>query len=828
MPTVVIAAGGTAGHVVPALAVAGELRDRGARIVWAGTPGRAEADLVPRAGYQIEFFPVTGIDRRNPLRAGAAAFRAARAVPAARSFLRRIGADVVLGGGGYVAGPVGLAAALGRTPLVLTEADSRLGLANRLLARYAERVCLAFPIPGQAGAKYLVTGRPVPSEVPAADRATARARLGIDAAARCLVVFGGSLGARNLNLAAVEAFGRADGPWVVHITGRRDHEEVAAALRARGEPPRYRLFEYFDTLADPLAASDLVLARAGGSIAEVTAAGRPAVLVPYPHATADHQTSNARWMADAGAAVVIPDAELAPARLRQEIGGLLGDEDRLAAMTDASRALARPDAAARVADEVLAAARTPRPAAGRPPDRDRPWAGRRLHFVGIGGAGMSGLALVAARLGAEVSGCDRAESPYMRKLRDAGIEPIIGHDPAHGEPGLELVASTAVTDAEPELTEAIGRGATVMRRGPLLAEIAALRRVIAVSGAHGKTTTTAMLAAALESCGLDPGYLVGAELRSGDGAHAANARWGGGEWIVVEADESDRSFLALAPEIAVVTSIELDHHTTYSSELELEKAFADFLERVPEGGTAVVWEGAPVEVPAGRERVTYGLGPGPGLRALAVDPAGTGVRFALQRDGEPVCTVELPVPGEHNVLNALAALGAAEAVGCALEQAARALAAFRPAARRFEPVGTRDGALVFDDYAHHPTEVEATLQAARGLAPERLIAVFQPHLYSRTLHLHREFGRALALADEVVVLDVYPARERPEGALAGVTGKLVADATADRAGGRTVWWLPSIEDARTMLGRHLGRGDLLITLGAGDVDRLARELVEPV
>jgi UDP-N-acetylmuramate--alanine ligase len=830
MPTVVIAAGGTAGHVVPALAVADELRDKGARVVWAGTHGRAEADLVPRAGYEIEYFSLTGIDRRNPLRAGAAALRAAGAVPAARALLRRLEADAVLAGGGYVAGPVGLAAALGRTPLVLTEADSRLGLANRLLAPYARRVCLAFPLEGRTGGKYVVTGRPVPRAIGAADRADARVRLGVDAEALCLLVFGGSLGARSLNLAAVEAFGDAGDPWVVHVPGRRDYAEVETALQARGAPAHYRLFEYLDTLADPLAACDLVLARAGGSIAEITAAGRPAVLVPYPHATADHQASNARWMADAGAALVIPDGELTPSRLAQEVGGLLADRVRLADMTAAARALARPDAAARVAQEVLAGAGAARPAkiAGGDDGAELPWAGRRLHFVGIGGAGMSGLALVAARLGAEVSGCDRAESPYMRELREAGIEPRIGHDPAHAEPGVELVASTAIGDDEPELVAARERGATVSRRGKLLTEITAMRRVIAVAGAHGKTTTTAMIAAALAGCGLDPGFLVGAELRSEDGSRGANARWGEGEWIVVEADESDRSFLALTPEVAIVTSVELDHHTTYSSALELEQAFAAFLERLPEGGTAVVWEGAQVRVPPGRTEIAYGLGAGAAtLAARGIQPAGTGLQFELLRDGEPVCEVELPVLGEHNVLNALAALGAAEAAGCPLEDAARALARFRPAARRFEPVGTRGGALVFDDYAHHPTEVEATLGAARGLGPSRLIAAFQPHLYSRTLHLHREFGRALAVADVVVVLDVYPARERPEGELEGVSGKLVADAAADAAGGRQVWWLPTIDDARAMLAGHLAEGDLLITLGAGDIDRLARELVDP-
>jgi UDP-N-acetylmuramate--alanine ligase len=487
-------------------------------------------------------------------------------------------------------------------------------------------------------------------------------------------------------------------------------------------------------------------------------------------------------------------------------------------MARAARALARPDAAARVADEVL-------PAGGA-----RAWRGRRLHFLGIGGAGMSGLALIAARLGADVSGCDRAESPYMRELREAGIEPQIGHDPAHAVEGAELVASSAVADDEPELAAARERGVPVHRRAALLAEIAALRRVVAVAGAHGKTTTTAMAAAALDGCGLDPSYLVGAELRTADGGRASNARWGEGEWIVVEADESDRSFLALSPEVAVVTSVELDHHATYASELELIEAFEEFLARLPEHGAAAVWEHAGLRAPAGRTTVIYGLGDGASLQARAVERAGTGMRFELYRDGAAVASVTLPVPGEHNVLNALGALAAAEAVGCPLDRAAGALAGFRPAARRFEPVGEVDGkaggALVFDDYAHHPTEVEATLRAARALEPRRLLAAFQPHLYSRTQHLHREFGRALALADVVVVLDVYAARERPTGELEGVTGKLVADAAADHAGGRTVWWLPEIEDARAMLARHLEPGDLLVTLGAGDVDRLARALVE--
>jgi UDP-N-acetylmuramate--alanine ligase len=439
------------------------------------------------------------------------------------------------------------------------------------------------------------------------------------------------------------------------------------------------------------------------------------------------------------------------------------------------------------------------------------WAGRRLHFIGIGGAGMSGLALVARELGAEVTGSDRADSSYCERLRAAGIEPRLGHDAANVPPDAEVVVSTAIGDDNVELSAARSAGAPVLHRGDLLAEIAALKRCIAISGTHGKTTTAGMAAHVLLACGREPAFLIGGELR----AAGTNAAWGTGEWIVVEADESDRSFLKLSPEVAVVTSMELDHHATYRSRLELERSFADFL---APAAVRIAWREA---APAGATE-TYGVGLGDvAARDVRLDASGA----AFMLDG---VEVELALPGEHNVLNALAALAACRHAGVELAEAAEALRGFSGAKRRFEPRGrSASGALVYDDYAHHPTEVRATLAAARTLEPRRLVACFQPHLYSRTKHLAREFGRALALADMVVVLDVYPARERAED-YPGVGGWLVATAASDAAAGRPVYWAPTIADAERLLRDLLGEGDLLITLGAGDVDRVADALAEPV
>jgi UDP-N-acetylglucosamine--N-acetylmuramyl-(pentapeptide) pyrophosphoryl-undecaprenol N-acetylglucosamine transferase len=343
----VIGAGGTAGHVVPALAVADALRADGAEVVFIGGR-RAEQQLVPAAGYELHTLRVEPLARRRPARAVRAAAVDAGALREARRLTRRLRPSATLGAGGYVAGPVGLAAVMARVPLVLMEADSHLGLTNRLLAPFARRVCLAFPIAGRDGGGYRVTGRPVPE--PATDRARARRRFAIAPDETCVLVFGGSLGARSINQAAIEAFAGARFR-VLHAAGERDLSE----LESPG--PHYDLRGYISDFRDALVASDLVVARSGGSVFEVAAHGRPMVLIPYPYATADHQTENARHMERAGAAVVIPDAELSGPRLAQEVGGLLSDPSRLAAMARASWELARPQAAQEIAGELLAAAR---------------------------------------------------------------------------------------------------------------------------------------------------------------------------------------------------------------------------------------------------------------------------------------------------------------------------------------------------------------------------------------------------------------------------------------------------------------------------------------
>jgi UDP-N-acetylmuramate--alanine ligase len=438
---------------------------------------------------------------------------------------------------------------------------------------------------------------------------------------------------------------------------------------------------------------------------------------------------------------------------------------------------------------------------------DTPWKGRKLHFVGVGGSGMSGYARAAHTLGAEVSGSDKALTPYLALLREEGVlDPSICHDPDNLPKGdVEVIYSSAVPTENPERVAARERGLRERPRAELLAELTALRRTIAVAGAHGKTTTSSMIVHVLREQGLDPSWLVGSSV----GAGLPNSHWSSGPgdgWLVVEADESDRSMLSLDVDIAVVTNVELDHHATFASLGELREAFREFLAGAPQ---AVVWDR-------------------PGLRALREGPAVFyDVHEPLTDEHGSTFTwhgieVSVSVPGIHNALNATAALEVARLVGV---DATAAITAFRGAGRRFERLGhSVSGAEVVDDYAHHPTEVAATLSAARTLAPERLVAVFQPHLFSRTAMLAREFGAALAHADAMVLLDVYPARERAEDH-PGVSGLTLARSAAEQADGRLVLWLPGFDAAERVLGDMLEVGDLCVVMGAGDVDALARRLV---
>jgi UDP-N-acetylmuramate--alanine ligase len=446
-----------------------------------------------------------------------------------------------------------------------------------------------------------------------------------------------------------------------------------------------------------------------------------------------------------------------------------------------------------------------------------------VHFVGIGGAGMSGIARILLARGVAVSGSDRRDSPTLLALRALGARIELGHAPAHLGDARTVVVSTAIRDDNPELAAARERGLRVLPRAVALAAVMAGRRSVAVAGTHGKTSTTSMLTVAVQACGVDASFAIGGTLNeSGSNAHA-----GQGDVFVAEADESDRSFLLLAPFGAIVTNVEADHLDNYGDLAAVEAAFDRFLQTVHPDGFVVLCADDPgaarLRGAPGPGRVpTYGTAEDADLRLVDLAVAADATTWTAVLRGVEIGRVRIRVPGAHMARNSAAALLAGLELGLPADGLIEGLGRFGGVHRRFELKGMAAGVRVYDDYAHHPTEVAAQLAAARAVAGEgRLVVAFQPHLYSRTREFAAGFGEALGLADEVVVMDVYGAREDP---VPGVTGAMVADAVPLPAG--RVLFEPSWSAAAPALAARARPGDLVMTMGAGDVSMVGPEVLE--
>jgi len=447
-----------------------------------------------------------------------------------------------------------------------------------------------------------------------------------------------------------------------------------------------------------------------------------------------------------------------------------------------------------------------------------------VHFVGIGGAGMSGIARILLARGVRVSGSDARDSHTLAALRVLGATVHVGHRAEQIAGADTVVVSSAVRPDNPEVVEARRRGLPVLPRAAALAAVMAGRRGVAVAGTHGKTTTTSLLTVALQHCGADPSFAIGGDLNDA----AANAHHGSGSIFVAEADESDGSFLLLSPYAAVITNIDVDHLDHHGSLAAYRQAFADFAGMVAADGFLVLCADDPGTAElagalrrSGRDVVTYGAADGADLRLVDWASASTGSSYRAVLAGRPVGEVRLAVPGRHIAANSAAALLAGLRLGLPADGLIAGLAGYSGVRRRFEFKGASAGVRVYDDYAHHPTEIAAQLATAREVAGTgRLVVAFQPHLYSRTLTFAADFGRALALADEVVVLDVYAAREDP---VPGVSGALVAAAVPLPAG--RVHYEPSWSAVPGLLAGLAGPGDLVLTVGAGDVTMLGPELL---
>ena len=447
---------------------------------------------------------------------------------------------------------------------------------------------------------------------------------------------------------------------------------------------------------------------------------------------------------------------------------------------------------------------------------------KRVHFVGVGGVGMSGIALVLKNMGFEVTGSDAKESDATRKLAEAGIRVSIGHDAANCADAQVVVYSSAVHSENPELACARAKEIPVIRRAEMLAELMRMKFSVAISGSHGKTTVTSMVAHLMERAGLDPTSVIGGRVMGAD----AGARLGQSQYLVAEADESDRSFLALYPTIAVVTNIEREHLDVYHDLADIKREFVRFVNRVPFYGAVVLCMDSPavrsIRNRAKRRVVTYGVEAPADIRVKDVQLYGFSSAFTLLYGGKEVGRFNLPVPGMHNVANALAALATGNELGIGFEAMAQAMAVFSGVHRRLEKLGEKNGIVVYDDYGHHPTEVRVTLEALRHAFPDRrILVVFQPHRYTRTKALAEEFGTCFAAADELILTKIYAASE-PE--IPGVDATLILRAV-EAAGRPGVSYVPELADVSGVLAGKLRKGDVVLISGAGNICTIGEEIL---
>ena len=758
---VLIAAGGTGGHVMPGLALARALQERapGTTVTFAGTRRGIETRVVRQAGFHLDLLPILPLSRRLSIESAASPFAAGLGTMLAWRLVRERRADVVVGMGGYVTLPVALGAHLAGVPVLLHEQNAVPGLANRLAARVAVTVAVGipeatdhFPL-GRA----VPVGNPVRPELARLDRASARAEalhaFGLAPDRRTLLVFGGSQGARRINQALVAATELWPDPWqlqILHACGRRDEAAVREAWTAARPDARgllVRVVPFIERMDLAYAAADLALTRSGAiTVAELTATGTPAVLVPLPYATAGHQAANAQALARGGGAVVVNDAELDGQALVGAVAPLLADPERLARMAERMREMARPTAAEDLADMVIAVARharqppqaLPPPAAPAPPPAAAP--------------------------------APAAPPP------DAG-----GHPAAPAG--------------------------------------------VAVAGSHGKTTTAALIALTLQAAGQDPSYSLGGELISGGQRHQA----GTGPHAVLEVGDVAGALPppAQLPAVVVVTGVEPD--PVGPSQTATWERLRRYLAGLPPSATAVLRAddpGAGALVGAAPCRViTYGLDAGADVHATGVELAADRSTFTVVAGGQPLDQVELPVPGRHNVANALGAVAAALALGAPFWAARRALRGFAGVARNLQLLGEVDGITLADDAAGHPTRVAAVLEAAALGRWHRVIAVFQPPGDPATVALAAELGRALAKgAQGVVVTDAEPAAP---GGPPPLPGRPVAEAALrSNPGLEECLYIPDRGAVARGLAPRLRPGDLVLTLGAPGIASLGGELRE--
>lgn len=815
----IISGGGTGGHIFPALSIANALReeDPSAEILFVGAEGKMEMEKVPAAGYRIVGLPVAGLQRRLTLKNLALPFKVIKSCIKAAKIIKGFRPDIVVGVGGYASAPVLWCATLMGIPCLIQEQNSFAGLTNRILGRRVRKVCVAYEGMERffPAGKIIFTGNPIRRGFAPANpqsRAAGLEHYGLDPARKQILIIGGSLGCRTLN-DSMKAWIEQGCPGgedieVLWQCGKYYKGSIDDFMKGR-ELPHIHYSDFIDRMDLAYAAADVVISRSGASsVSEICVCRKAAIFVPSPNVAEDHQTFNAMALVKKGAACIVKDS-MARQSLMAEAAALAHDEKRIAQIEKNIAPLGIDDAAESIVREIYSIL-------GKEMKQKKTEAGQ-VYFIGIGGIGMSAIARYYNAKGYRVSGYDRTPSPLTAELEKEGIE-IHYEDNTDFVPkdkdNTLVVYTPAIPKDMGELSYVMDNGYKVVKRSRMLGEISAGMHCLAVSGTHGKTTTSTLLAHIFQNSGRGCNAFLGGISKN----YNTNLLLADNDTFVAEADEFDRSFLQLHPEIAVITAMDADHLDIYDNIESVHEAFRAFAAQV--SGTLIARTGLPVSQEDTEARLLHYSYDDPQADFFAsditVDRRGH-CSFTFNYPGGSIENVRCGIPGWINVENCIAAGAAALAYGVTPDEVKAAIECYSGVKRRFDIHVNTDRTVYMDDYAHHPEELAKAVSSIRGMFPgRRITAIFQPHLFTRTRDFAADFAKSLSMADEVILLDIYPARELP---IEGVTSEIIfRDITAPE---KTLITKNELMD--TLKGKDL---DILVSFGAGDIDRFIKPISE--
>jgi len=820
---ILISGGGTGGHIFPALSIADAIKTRYplAEILFVGAENRMEMEKVPAAGYTIVGLPVAGLDRNNIFKNINVLYRLCKCMRQARKIVKNFQPQLVIGVGGYASGPTLRAANSLRIPTLLQEQNSYAGITNKLLAKKAAKICVAYEgmerfFPKK---KIVLTGNPIRSELECteAKRKEAYDYFKFVPGKKTILVLGGSLGAGEINkslIAGLQTICESD-VQVIWQSGKYYYFNSKEKLRRFPNAPVY-LTPFISQMNLAYSIADLIISRAGaGSISEFCVLGKPVILVPSPNVAEDHQTKNAETLLKKDAAVLIPDRDVRKELVSRSLK-IVHDDRLLKQLSENILKLALPDATNKIMNEIDALLSN---SLSETDFRKSIVDYSAVYFIGAGGIGMSALVRYFLFHGKKVGGYDRVESDLSWLLNTEGAN-------IHYEDRVELIPeiykdknntlvilTPAIPEDHSELLYFSENGFTILKRSQVLGEITRNVRGLCVAGTHGKTTTSGMIAHLLKQSSIDCNAFLGGILKNYNSNLMVSAK---SDLTVVEADEYDHSFYWLMPYMAVITSISPDHLDIYKTAAGYRESFCHFASLIRENGVLLLKSGLDIEpeLKKGVQLYRYGLDTGD-YHATNIRTGNGEIRFDFVTPQRMIPDIQLGTPIRINIENGVAALAIAHLNGVTDDELRKGMASFQGAKRRFDFQIKQDDCVLIDDYAHHPEELAASISSVKELYPDKkLTVIFQPHLYSRTHDFYREFAQALSAADEVIMLPIYPAREKP---IEGVSSQLILKYVTARK--KHLYLKEELLEAMRKEKRKF-----VLIVGAGDIELL----VEPI